>query len=234
MVPRSAGRSLAAYDRGEWEVAATSARARLEVLSDLRCATPRGPVRGSPAPRRSARDALCPARRPLGHEAEDFYLFGNLIARSGDATTARECWEAGFRADPNHPELLQEFARLAIQTERLTLASGFARRLAARPGWEGRGDLLLGQILTSSTTPRAPPSAAAAPSTERPSAASSRWARLAGSWPWPCSVPAGPLRRRTCYKPCRPRTSTRKPPGSRAELSCRRGPLREASAARGR
>ncbi len=55
-------------------------------------------------------------------EAEDLYLFGTVIDRLGDHETARECWEDGLRAEPNHAEMLQELARLYLTMGRFSEA----------------------------------------------------------------------------------------------------------------
>ena len=79
-------------------------------------------------------------------QAEDFYLFGAIFERMGDDVTARECWQQGLRLDPGHPEIIAGFARFFVRTKQLARAATFAKELATRPGWEARGDLVLGSI----------------------------------------------------------------------------------------
>ena len=138
---------IAAYDRGDWNAAAALAAARLKTVTDDKEAL-RLLARSSV---RQRRDELARSLYPrLGSvaalEAEDLYLFGTVIDRLGDRETARECWEDGLTADPNHAEMLLELARLYLTMSRFSEATELADRLATRPGWEAQSNLLLGQI----------------------------------------------------------------------------------------
>ena len=78
--------------------------------------------------------------------AEDFYLFGSILEGMGDRFTSRECWQEGLKLDTGHPEIIAALARSFVRAKQLDRAADFARELAARPGWEARGDFLLGTI----------------------------------------------------------------------------------------
>ena len=87
-------------------------------------------------------------------EPEDLWLFGRIIDRLGDRETARDCWIGGLRADPNHPELLREIALDRIENGKPIQAADFARKLITRPGWQDRGNILLGKALAADDDPR--------------------------------------------------------------------------------
>lgn len=86
-------------------------------------------------------------------EAEDYYLFGTFTSRLGDHDAARECWENSLHADPSHAGSLQELAHLHLSEGRYSDATELVSRLAKRPGWEARADLILGQIKLAQDDP---------------------------------------------------------------------------------
>lgn len=138
---------LAAYAKEDWDTAAEKAGIRLKAAFDDREALR---LKARASVRQGNDEAARLLYTRLGGaeamQAEDFFLFGTLIERSGDRHTALETWEAGFRADSNHPELLNEFVRLGMRNGQLIQATVFADRLVLRPGWEARGNLLRGRI----------------------------------------------------------------------------------------
>ena len=91
---------------------------------------------------------------PGAMEPEDFWLVGRVIGRLGSRETARECWTEGLRIDPNHPELLREIVLDLLETGKPIQAARFARRLVAVPGWQVRGERLLGKALAADDDPR--------------------------------------------------------------------------------
>jgi tetratricopeptide (TPR) repeat protein len=144
-----------AYENGDWQGVDRLAAAWL---------------RASPEDRRALRLRARAAAR-LGHDtearqlyarlggapamqAEDLWLFGKIVDHLGSRETARECWARGLHADPHHPELLREIAVDRLETGRPIQAAQLARRLAARPGWQARGNLLLGNALAADDDPR--------------------------------------------------------------------------------
>ncbi len=110
-VPGLIDQGLAAYDRGDWSMAAALAEACLKSTPGDRQAL-RLLARSSVRQGQDKRARTLYAR--LGGAAEmqpeDYYLFGTVIDRLGDHETARECWEQGLRADPDHAGLLFEIA----------------------------------------------------------------------------------------------------------------------------
>ncbi|MGP0069625.1 MAG: tetratricopeptide repeat protein [Isosphaeraceae bacterium] len=139
-------RAVAAYRQGDWDMASASAAACLKVRPEDRGAL-RVLARTAVRLRRdtAARDLYARLGGAAAMEPEDFYLFGTVIDRLGDHETARECWTAGLRAAPDHAELLRAMALDSLQGGQPNLAAGFARRLAKQPGWESRGDQILGE-----------------------------------------------------------------------------------------
>jgi len=77
-------------------------------------------------------------------DAEDFYLLGRAFRRSGQTDAAFKAYEAARLANPNHPETLYALAELYLQNDRENAAEETGLRLARQPGWEARGELVLG------------------------------------------------------------------------------------------
>jgi tetratricopeptide (TPR) repeat protein len=140
-------RGTAAYQRGEWDRAAALADERLKSAPGDKDAI-RLAARAAGRLRRdtAARSLYGRLGGPSAMRAEDFYLFGAIFERMGDDVIARECWQQGLRLDPGHPEIIAGFARFFVQTKQLARAATFAKELAMKPGWEARGDLVLGSI----------------------------------------------------------------------------------------
>ena len=138
--------AVAAYRRGDWDTASAGAAARLKAKPEDRGAL-RILARTAVRLHRdaSARNLYARLGGAATMEPEDFYLFGTVINRLGDHETARETWTAGLRADPDHAELIYAMALDSLQGGKPNLAAGFARQLAKQPGWEFRGDQILGQ-----------------------------------------------------------------------------------------
>jgi tetratricopeptide (TPR) repeat protein len=138
-------RGTVAYERGDWNRAAAFAEEGLGWapwdIEALRLAARAASQLGRDDDARSFYTRL---GGPSAMSADDFYLLGTTFERSRESVTAFECWEQGLRLDPGHTEILAGFARLLLETRQFADAASFARRLAAHPGWEVRGDLLLG------------------------------------------------------------------------------------------
>lgn len=154
LFPAHAGTALDAYRLGDWRAAERLAAARVKDSPDDRDA-----IRVQA--RAAARLGHDPAARSLyarlggasAMEAEDFWLFGTVLDRMGQREAARDCWIAGLRADPNHPELLQTIARDDLDSGKPIGAARFASRLAERPGWRDRGEVLAGRALAADDDP---------------------------------------------------------------------------------
>ena len=135
-----------AYARGRWSEAADVARERLR-------ADPGDPgsvrllARSTARLGRDASALALFARVPEpDRQAEDLYLLGLALGRSGKPAGARTAWESAIRLDPDHAETLDGLAQLAVQAHALDKAADLAARLAKRPGWEARGNRLLGVL----------------------------------------------------------------------------------------
>lgn len=144
----------AAYGRGEWAEASTLAERHLKAVPKDREAL-RIVARTAA---RQGRDALVKKTYArLGGasamEAEDYYLIGLTLERAGHKETARASWENGLRADPTHPELLSALSQAYLDLGRFTPATRLAKRLAERPGWERRAELLQGRIAADHDDP---------------------------------------------------------------------------------
>jgi predicted CXXCH cytochrome family protein len=148
-----------AYDRGDWSTAARSSRAVLNAR------------KGDPvALRLLARSSI-----HLGHDAaalaiytgaleaakfqaEDYLLLGVALKRRGRDDGAMWAWNQALDAEPVPAQTLNELAELfykeAVDSESpgklrphpLDAAARAAERLRQRPGWESRGDKLLGIV----------------------------------------------------------------------------------------
>lgn len=154
LFPGALERGVAAYDRGDWAGAAALADERLKAAPGdreaLRLLARSAARRGRDASARALYTRLGGAGAMA---AEDFYLLGGVVDRAGDRETARACWVAGLAADPKHPGLLVEFARLYLSGGQYDRAARIADTLAGRPGWETRGDLLRGRIALEQADP---------------------------------------------------------------------------------
>ena len=146
LFPDPLSQAVAAYRQGDWDRAWAAAATRLKVKPEDRVAL-RVLARTAVRLRRdaTARDLYARLGGAAAMEPEDFYLFGTVINRLGDHETAREMWNAGLRAAPDHPELISVMALDSLQGGQPNRAAQFARHLAKQPGWEFRGEQILGE-----------------------------------------------------------------------------------------
>ncbi len=146
--PTAAG--LAAYDRGDFAASLAAAVGRLRTVPDdpeaLRLLARSNARLGRDG---SAQQAFVRIG-PNAWKAEDFFLLAVSLLRQGRAELARETLLNALKADPAHAETIEALARLALEGQRPIEAAALARRLAARPGWESRGDILLARALEAS------------------------------------------------------------------------------------
>ncbi len=148
-----------AYHRGDWNAAAQSAR---EVL--------KGRQGDAGALRLLARSSVQLGRddAALGiytrrleanaFQAEDYLLLGVVLKRRGRDDGAMWAWNKALEAEPVPSQTLHELTQLfyveAVETETpenmrphpLDAAARAAERLRRQPGWESRGDLILGIV----------------------------------------------------------------------------------------
>ncbi len=153
-------RGLDAYARGDWETAAKVARERIKEFNDDLAAVQllaRTSVR-------MGRDSLALSLfNRLGPDfmtADDFYLLGIAVSRTGNPKGSVEVWEQGLKANPDHPETLDALIPVYLEDELFQAAAEAAdapgqtspvarsspNRVASNsacPGRSGRGHRLL-------------------------------------------------------------------------------------------
>ncbi len=159
LFPDPWARGRLAYDRGDWPAAARSAR---EILKTRE---------GDPVALRLLARSLVqmgrdePALAIYGRrlesqaiQAEDYLLWGVALKHRRQVDLALQFWDKALEAEPvaaqTLDELIQLFCEKGSQTgtseypERhpIDQAARAAERLRQRPGWESRGDLMLGTI----------------------------------------------------------------------------------------
>jgi len=78
--------------------------------------------------------------------AEDLYLLGIALARTGHPKGSIEVWEQALKADPDHAETLHEMIKVQLQANLFNAAAAAASRLARHPDWRNRADALMGWI----------------------------------------------------------------------------------------
>ena len=134
----------AAYERGDWETAASLARAASRLKADdadaLRLLA-----------RASVRLGRDDSARTLFHRlgrqamlADDLCLLGISLTRTGDRQGALQVWEQARSSDPNHAETLFELTRAYFAVDRPIAAAETGRRLAAVSGLGSPGRITAG------------------------------------------------------------------------------------------
>jgi predicted CXXCH cytochrome family protein len=140
-------RAAAAYNEGRWATAAELAR-KVLVTSKEDPAALRLLARSSV---RLGRDSTAVSiyRNRLDDksvEAEDYFLLGLALERTGQAEPASRAWEKVLESGQVSPRSLEELARLLIQSRRWDQAIAATERLGLEPGWEARGSMMLGTV----------------------------------------------------------------------------------------
>jgi tetratricopeptide (TPR) repeat protein len=134
-----------AYERGDWEGVVSASRARLKANRDdvtaLRLLA-RALVRLG---RDSTALAVFQRLGPQAMLPDDLCLLGIALTHSGNSR-GLEVWEQARSADPNHAETLFELTRTYLADDQLSRAMETGRRLASLPGWQRRGEILLGKV----------------------------------------------------------------------------------------
>jgi predicted CXXCH cytochrome family protein len=138
---------LAAYGRGEWQLALRKARDRLSLAPDDRLAL-RLLARASGRLGRDAETESLYARLGVdGAEAEDFFVLGSALLRRGREGPGIRMLERARQASPDHLEVLralgEEYRRLGFPIA----SAGAARKIASIDGREVEGRLLLAPLL---------------------------------------------------------------------------------------
>ena len=145
--------SISAYESGDWTHAAELARARLktspkdlEALRMLARATARL-GRDGPA------NALFARLGSLALQPEDLYLLGLGLSHTGESDKAERVWQQALAKDSDHAETLEQLSRHFVTRNRLAEAVLLAERLSKQPGWELRGELVLGSLRSELNDP---------------------------------------------------------------------------------
>ena len=84
---------------------------------------------------------------------EDYFLLGRASARTGQDESALKCLKAAQAVDPDRPETLNALAEIYFRKDLHAAAEETAVRLAKQPGWEARGQLMLGIFRSSLNDP---------------------------------------------------------------------------------
>lgn len=144
--PGGPGKDIAdAYAKGEYAKAATLARARLK--SDPGDLELNRMLARASARLREDEFATSLYEKKIGlanMKAEDHALLSQMIARQGNSDLALQVAEKAAKDSPDHPELLDAVAQLSGQKQHLDEAAAAATKLAKLPGWEAKGQILLG------------------------------------------------------------------------------------------
>ena len=142
-----------AYCRGDWLTASNLAQKRLQDADG----DPEALLIWARASARSGRfGAARAAYARLGAdvlEVEDHYLLALCSKSAGRIPAAIESWNRALAADPDHAETLNEMAMIAMHQAHPIEAEQTAQRLARQPGWDVRGNLLLGMIRAADHDP---------------------------------------------------------------------------------
>ena len=136
---------LEAYAAGDWARAAATARQRLRRASDDQAAIrllARSSIRQS---RDSVASALYDRLDPRSLGAEDLYLMGSVIQRSGDKKGSITLWERALSVDPDHAETLFASSRSFLDSQVYRGAAMMAQRLAGIPRLASSGPWSAGQ-----------------------------------------------------------------------------------------
>lgn len=152
-VPNSVARGMAAYRRQQWNEAFRLASERLRTAPDDAKALRLQARASARLVRFAEAQALYSRLADSDLEAEDYFLLALGLGVSGRVLPAQGALERALAADPNHDEALYLFAVVAYDRAQKLDAARAAQRLARRPGWEAKGDLLLGMIRESDNDP---------------------------------------------------------------------------------
>ena len=77
-------------------------------------------------------------------DPDDYYLLGRALQRTGQIDRAAKAYEATLAANPDHAQTLDALGRLYVKNDRYSALEQAALRLVRQPGWEARGQLMLG------------------------------------------------------------------------------------------
>jgi cytochrome c-type biogenesis protein CcmH/NrfG len=139
-----AAEASSAHVRGDWDRAAHLARDRLKQAPEDPQALRLAARAAAHLERDQAAIAIYSRLVVEILDPEDFFLLGRALSRTGQVDPAFKAYETARLGNPDHPETLDALAQLYLQNDRGNAAEETALRLALQPGWEGRGQLVLG------------------------------------------------------------------------------------------
>jgi Flp pilus assembly protein TadD len=151
--PLTLGR--AAYERGDWASATRFAQERTKQAPDDRDALRLLARAYARLERDEAAQRIFVRLGPETWQAEDFFLLSSGFRRQGRHELARATLLNARKADPAHPEALEQLALLSLGAGRPIEAAGLARLLADLPRSGSRGNLLLARALEEQDDPAA-------------------------------------------------------------------------------
>src|SRR5271166_4944506 len=144
---------MSAYSRGDWDRASALARERLKKAPDdgeaIRLA-----ARAMARQDHDTQAIAIYSRLDLPlMTPEDYYLLGRASARTGQDESALKCLKEAQAEEPNKPETLDILAEIYFRKDLAAAALESAERLILQPGWEPRGQLMLGVFRSSLNDP---------------------------------------------------------------------------------
>jgi tetratricopeptide (TPR) repeat protein len=144
LFPGFASQASAAIARGDWNRATVLIRERLKKAPG----DPKALQLAARAAARQDRDqsaiAIYSGLILDDLDAEDLFLLGRALGRTGKNALAAKTYEHALVVNPDHPESLYALAQLYLQNDRENAAEKAGERLARQPGWEARGNLVIG------------------------------------------------------------------------------------------
>ena len=146
---------LDAYARGDWNTAAKVARERTKEFADDLAAVQLLARTSVQMGRDSSALSLFNRLGPDFMTADDFYLLGIAVSRTGNPKGGVEVWEQGLRANPDHPGILYGLIPVYLKDDRFQAAADAAERLAKNPQWRDRAQTALRQIQLARGDPAA-------------------------------------------------------------------------------
>ncbi len=145
----------AAFARGDWSQAEALARRRLKTDptdTDALRLLARSTARLG---RDSVANALFARLGSGALQAEDLFLLALGLSRSGQKERARQVWLRALALNPRHEETLEQLIISSTALNRLAEAAQFAEDLSHQRGWELRGELDRGALLSELNDPAA-------------------------------------------------------------------------------
>jgi tetratricopeptide (TPR) repeat protein len=144
---------IAAYARGDWERSALLARRRLAHVPDDQDALQLAARTMSRLERNKAAIATYSRLELKRMAAEDHFLLGRALSRTGKDDLALKSLEASRDADPDRLETLDELAQVYSRKDRPAAAEALAGRLLREPGREAQAQLMLGTFRAAQHDP---------------------------------------------------------------------------------